>query len=112
MVALIFLSVIAAVFVAVVALEGGDPSLERRPRGLLTWIASGNWPAKIGGALMIVGVGALLRYAAINFNAPASLKLGFGIVATAVLGYGSFFTSAMPQRRVISLALGGAAFGV
>ena len=30
---LIFLSVIAAVFVAVVALEGGDPSLERRPKG-------------------------------------------------------------------------------
>ena len=74
MVALIFLSVIAAVFVAVVALEGGDPSLERRPKGLLTWIASGNWPAKIGGALIVVGVGALLRYAAINFDVPAGLQ--------------------------------------
>ena len=112
MVALVFLLVVAAVFMAVVALEGGDPTLERRPRGLFTWIASGNWPAKIGGALMVVGVGALLRYAAINFNAPASLKLGFGIAAAAALGYASFFTSAMPQRRAISLALGGAAFGV
>ncbi len=112
MVALIFLTVIAAVFVAVFALEGGDPALERRPRGLLTWIASGNWPAKIGGALMIVGTGALLRYAAINFNAPASVKLGFGIVAAAALGFGSFFTVGIPQRRVVSLALGGAAFGV
>ena len=112
MVALIFLSVVAAVFVAVVALEGGDPALERRPRGLLTWIASGNWPAKIGGTLIIVGVGALLRYAAINFDVPASFKLGLGIAAAAALGFGSFFTTGNPQRRVISLALGGAAFGV
>jgi uncharacterized membrane protein len=112
MVALIFLSVVAAVFVTVVALEGGDRTLERRPRGLLTWIASGNWPAKIGGTLMVVGVGALLRYAAINFNAPPAFKLGFGIAAVAALGYASFFTAGMPQRRAISLALGGAAFGV
>jgi uncharacterized membrane protein len=112
MVALIFLIVIAAVFVAEFALEGGDPALERRPRGLLTWIVSGNWPAKIGGALMIVGVGALLRYAAINFDAPPSVKLGFGIAAAAALGFGSFFTAGMAQRRVFSLALGGAAFGV
>jgi hypothetical protein len=54
MVTLIFLSVIVAVFVAVVALEGGDPLLERRPRGLLTWIVSGNWPAKIGGTLNLL----------------------------------------------------------
>jgi uncharacterized membrane protein len=112
MVALIFLFVVAAVFLAVVALEGGDPSLERRPRGLLTWISSGNWPAKIGGALLVVGVGALLRYAAIHFAAPPILKLAFGIAAAAALGFGSFFTAGLPQRRVISLALGGAAFGV
>jgi uncharacterized membrane protein len=112
MVALIFLSVIAAVFVAVVALEGGDASLERRPKGLLTWIASGNWPAKIGGALIVVGVGALLRYAAINFDVPPVFKLALGIAASAGLGFASFLTSAIPQRRVISLALGGAAFGV
>jgi len=112
MVALIFLSVIAAVFVAVVALEGGDASLERRPRGLLTWIASGNWPAKVGGALLVVGVGALLRYAAINFDVPAPFKLALGIAASAALGFASFLTAANTQRRVISLAFGGAAFGV
>jgi uncharacterized membrane protein len=112
MVALIFLSVVAAVFVTVVALEGGDPSLERRPRGLLTWIASGNWPAKVGGTLMVVGAGALLRYAAINFNAPPALKLGCGIAGVAALGIASFLTAGVPQRRAISLALGGAAFGV
>jgi uncharacterized membrane protein len=112
MVALIFLSVIAAVFVAVVALEGGDPALERRPKGLLTWIASGNWPAKIGGALIVVGVGALLRYAAINFDVPPVYKLALGIAASAALGFASFLTTTHSQRRVISLALGGAAFGV
>ncbi len=112
MVALIFLSVIAAVFVSVIALEGGEQALERRPRGLLTWITSGNWPAKIGGGLMVVGVGALLRYAAINFDVPANLKVGFGIAAAAALGFGSFFTAGDAQRRVVSLALGGAAFGV
>ena len=61
MVALIFLLVIAVVFAAVFALESGAEHFERRPAGLLTWIASGNWPAKIGGGLMIVGIGALLR---------------------------------------------------
>ena len=111
MVALIFLSVIAAVFVAVMALEAGDTALEQRPRGLLTWIASGNWPAKVGGALIVVGVGALLRYAAINFDVPPAYKLALGIAATAALGLASFLT-ANTQRRVISLALGGAAFGV
>ena len=112
MVALIFLSVIAAVFVSVVALESADPSLERRPRGLLTWISSGNWPAKIGGALVVVGVGALLRYAAINFDVPPAYKLALGIGASTALGIASFLTSSNPQRRTISLALGGSAFGV
>lgn len=112
MVALIFLSVIAAVFVSVVALESADPSPGRRHRGLLTWIASGNWPAKIGGALVVVGAGALLRYAAINFDVPPAYKLALGIGASALLGIASFVTSSQPQRRAVSLAFGGAAFGV
>src|SRR3954471_24833722 len=100
MVALIFLSVIAAVFAGVMALEGGN-TLERRPRGLLTWIASGNWPAKIGGTLIVVGAGALLRYAAINFDAPPVLKLGCGIATVAALGIASFVTAGVPRRRAI-----------
>ena len=90
MVALVFLLVVTAVFASVLALEGGDPRFARRPAGLLSWIASGNWPAKIGGGLMIIGVGALLRYAAINFDVPDQYKLAVGIVAAAVLGIGSF----------------------
>jgi uncharacterized membrane protein len=110
MVALMFLLVVAVVFTAIIASESHP--LERRPTGLFTWIVSGNWPAKIGGALMVVGVGALLRYAAINFAVPASMKLGFGIAVSAALGFGSFLTAGNPQRRGVSLALGGAAFGV
>ena len=112
MVALIFLAVIAGVFTAVVAVEHDGAAIERRPAGFFTWIASGNWPAKIGGGLMIVGVGALLRYAAINFDVSATLKLALGIFASAALGFGSLLTASNPTRRAISLALGGAAFGV
>jgi uncharacterized membrane protein len=112
MVALVFLLVITVVFASVLALEGGDDRLARRPAGLLSWIASGNWPAKVGGGLMIVGVGALLRYAAINFDVPNQYKIGVGILAAAVLGAGSFLSGAHPRRRAISLALGGAAFGI
>jgi uncharacterized membrane protein len=112
MVALIFLLVIATVFAAVLALEGGDERLARRPVSLLTWIASGNWPAKIGGGLMIVGVGALLRYAAIHFEAPPVVKLGVGIGASVALGIACSLLADHPRRRAISLALGGSAFGV
>jgi uncharacterized membrane protein len=112
MVALIFLLVITSLFGAILVLESVDDSLKRRPAGLLTWITSGNWPAKVGGALMIVGVGALLRYAAINFDAPPDIKLGVGIAAALGLGLGSLLLAGNPQRRAISLALGGAAFGV
>src|SRR5262245_19533126 len=112
MVAFIFLLVIATVFAAVLAMEGGDGHPERRPAGLLTWIASGNWPAKVGGGLLIVGVGALLRYAAIHFEVPPTLKLGAGIAAAAILGMASLLLANHPQRRAISLSLGGAAFGV
>jgi uncharacterized membrane protein len=112
MVALVFLLVITTVFATVLALEGGDERLARRPTGLLSWIASGNWPAKIGGGLMIVGVGALLRYAAINFDIADQYKIGVGILAAALLGVGSFLAAAQPRQRAISLALGGAAFGI
>ncbi len=112
MVSLIFLLVIVAVFAVVLAIEGDGHTFERRPAGLMTWIASGNWPAKIGGGLMIVGVGALLRYAAINLEIPAIAKLAIGLAAAAALGVGSLLTAGKPERRAVSLAFGGAAFGV
>jgi hypothetical protein len=109
MVTLVFLLVIAAVFASVLALEGGDERLRRGPAGLLSWMIRGNWPAKVGGGLMIIGVGALLRYAALNLDVPASLKLAVGIGGTLVLGVAC---AASTRRRAVSLALGGSAFGV
>jgi len=108
MVTLVFLLVIAAVFASVLTLEGGDQRLRHGPAGLLSWITRGNWPAKVGGALMIIGVGALLRYAALHIHAPPGLKLGVGLAATFALGV----ASAQVAHRAVSLALGGAAFGV
>src|SRR4029079_816900 len=112
MVALIFLLVIAAVFASILALEGGDEHFERRPAGLLTWIASGNWPAKIGGALIIIGVGALLRFAAIEIHVPPMQKLISGAFIAMGLGLASALVRGGPARRAVSLCLGGAGFGV
>ncbi|MGC3981644.1 MAG: DUF2339 domain-containing protein [Steroidobacteraceae bacterium] len=84
----------------------------QRPVGLLTWLTNGNWPAKVGGTLVIVGMGALLRYALINIDVAAYLKLAAGLVIAFALGLGSIFVPDGPARRPVSLALGGAAFGV
>src|SRR5262245_39123282 len=94
MITLVFLFAIAAIIASVLAIEGSEsPGTGiRRPTGLLTWLASGNWPAKIGGGLLVVGLGALLRYAAINFDVAPSVKLGFGVVCAALLGFLSIWT--------------------
>ncbi len=80
--------------------------------GLFTWLISGNWPAKVGAGLVIIGVGALLRYAFANIDLPAELKLGGGAVVSAILGLGAMRLKSQPKRRAIHLALAGAAFGV
>ena len=69
MTTLIFLLTVAAVAGGILAAEtrgeGGGRS-SRSVVGLVDWISSGNWPAKIGAALLIVGVGALIRFALQN----------------------------------------------
>jgi hypothetical protein len=114
MTGLVFLFAIAVIFGAVLALEASDSdSAEpRRPLGLASWITSGNWPAKVGGGLLVVGVGSLLRYALINFDVSPSLKLGVGVAAAGLLGLASTLTRSASSHRAVSLALGGAAFGV
>ena len=101
MVALIFLAVIAAVFVAVVALEGGDPSLERRPKGLLTL----DRERQLAGENRRRAHRRRRRRAAALCGdqlrrASRAFKLALGIAAAAVLGFGFFLTAANPQRRV------------
>jgi uncharacterized membrane protein len=114
MITLAFLGAVAAIIVLVLALEVDDRSTLRiqRPTGLITWLTSGNWPAKVGGALIIVGVGALLRFALIEIDVPPMVKLVSGIVIALALGLASTFVGSGPSRRAVSLALGGAAFGV
>lgn len=112
MTTLIFVIAIATIVFGVLAVEGDSWRFARRPTGLLTWFATGNWPAKIGAALTIVGVGALLRYAAIHIDAPPVSKLLTGVVLIAALGFASSAVDKSPARRALSLALGGAAFGV
>jgi uncharacterized membrane protein len=113
MMALAFLFVVFAILGSVLALEGGaNQAALRRPAGLFTWLTSGNWPAKIGGGLLVVGVGALLRYALINFDVAPSIKLTTGVLAAAALGFASMLTHKGAAHRAVSLALGGAAFGI
>jgi uncharacterized membrane protein len=112
--ALIFLLAVAAIFGTVLAAEAraaGDASAAR-PLGLIGWLTGGNWPAKIGGGLLLVGLGALLRYALLNLDLPPPVKLGGGVVAAGVLGVAATLTRIGSGRRAVSLALGGAAFGV
>lgn len=114
MTALAFLLTISAVFGVVLALESDTSA--RHPEagnfGLISWLTTGNWPAKIGGGLVIVGVGSLIRYAMINIDIAPQLKLGTGVMASALLGLGATLTRIGTPRRAVSLALGGAAFGV
>ena len=114
MTALVFLFAVAVIFGAVLAIEVREPDADvtRRPLGLITWLTGGNWPAKVGGGLLVVGVGSLLRYALINFDVSPSIKLGTGVAAVALLGLAASLTRMGAARRAVSLALGGAAFGV
>jgi Predicted membrane protein (DUF2339) len=114
MTSLVFLFAVAVIFGAVLAVEvrESDATAIRRPLGLIAWLTGGNWPAKIGGGLLVVGVGSLLRYALINFDVAPSLKLGVGVLAAAALGLAATLTRIGSAKRAVSLALGGAAFGV
>lgn len=111
---LILALIIAAVFAALLAYESesDDGTLRLRPAGLLMWLTTGNWPAKVGAGLMIIGLGALLRYAFANIDVPPEVKLGAGVLAAGTLGFGSMILKDQTKHRAIHLALAGAAFGV
>jgi uncharacterized membrane protein len=111
---LLLILISAALFAILLSFETSrdDSQIRLSPVGLFTWLISGNWPAKVGAGLVIIGVGALLRYAFANIDVPPELKLGGGAAVAAVLGFAAFFLKNQPKRRAIHLALGGAAFGV
>lgn len=114
MMSMIFLIAVVALFVALFAVEtaADDTQPGFRQTGLFRWIISDNWPAKVGAALLILGVGALLRYALIKVQWPPGVKLGAGMLIAAALAIGSFLLRDLPKRRAIHIALAGAAAGV
>ncbi|MFO1466333.1 MAG: DUF2339 domain-containing protein [Steroidobacteraceae bacterium] len=110
---LIFLFAVTVIFGAVLAMEVSEGEADAlRPRGLISWLTGGNWPAKIGGGLLVVGIGALLRYGLVNFDVEPVYKLALGLVLSGVLGLSATLTRIGSSHRAVSLALGGAAFGV
>jgi len=114
MTSIFLILIIVATFLGLFTYEVASDATQTRPKasGLFTWLVSGNWPAKVGAILVIVGVGALLRYAFAHIDLPPELKLGSGAVMAAALGFAAMLLRDQPKRRAIHLALAGAAFGV
>ncbi|MES2535982.1 MAG: DUF2339 domain-containing protein [Pseudomonadota bacterium] len=114
MTSLLFIFSVLALFTALLRFEAGADAIQPgiRQFGLVRWLMSGNWPAKVGAGLLILGVGALLRYTFININVVPEVKFGAGLMVSAILGFASFFLRQHPQRRALHLALAGAGFGV
>jgi uncharacterized membrane protein len=80
--ALFFVCLVGCIFASIVLTESQTPRAHLRfGPGLLGWLISGNWPAKVGGVLLVVGSGALLRYAMLNVEIEPSLKLASGAAA-------------------------------
>jgi len=109
-----FLLAIALLFGMVYALENSlqSPGPEVRQHGLLRWVSTENWPAKVGAILIIIGVGALIRYAMIHLDLPDPLKLTGGILLAAAAGAAAWLCRQDPARRPLHYALTGAAFGI
>lgn len=114
MIPLLYILSIVFVFALLLAFETGNDPNQVQPRqfGLWSWLATGNWPAKVGAGLLIIGIGALMRYAILHSTVPPEVKLGIGFLLTAILAAASFSLRAQEKRKAIHLALAGAAFGV
>lgn len=114
MTALAFILGVTCLFFALLAFETTVDSTQPRLRqsGLFTWLISGNWPAKVGAGLLIVGIGALIRYFLLAVQLPPEIKMGSGVAASALLGALSFHLRERPDRRALHLALAGTALGV
>lgn len=109
-----FIVGIIVLFLVLMAFETEDVAAKLRSRqtSLLAWLMSGNWPAKIGSILLIIGIGALLRYALVNIDVSGQVKLSVGVLITALFGYLSYIFRELPRHRALHLALAGATCGV
>jgi hypothetical protein len=114
MTALAFILGIACLFFVLLAFETTVDSTQPRLRqfGLFSWLVSGNWPAKVGAGLLIIGFGALIRYFLLTVQLSPDIKIGTGIAASALLGSVSFHLRERPDKRALHLALAGTSLGV
>lgn len=114
MTALAFTLGIACLFFVLLALETTVDSTQPRLRhfGLFSWLVSDNWPAKVGAGLLIIGVGALIRYFLLTVQLSPDIKIGTGIAASALLGAVSFHLRERSDKRALHLALAGTSLGV
>ena len=90
MTALAFILGIACLFFVLLAFETTVDSTQPKLRqfGLFTWLVSGNWPAKVGAGLLIIGIGALIRYFLLAVQLSPDIKIGSGIAGVARQGNG------------------------
>jgi hypothetical protein len=91
--------------------QDGAKAPLRYGSGLIGWLVSGNWPAKVGGALLIVGIGALIRYALLHVEIPPESKLLSGGALSVALFIAAHWVRTRFHKRAIAIALAGAAFG-
>lgn len=113
MTAFAFILGIASLFFVLLAFETTVDSTQPRLRqsGLFTWLVRGNWPAKVGAGLLVIGIGALIRYFLLTVALLPEIKIGIGIAAAALLGAASFYLRERPDRRALHLALAGSSLG-
>jgi len=110
---LAYICLVGLLFALVLLFEVEDEAGERlRPAGLLQWLTSGNWTAKLGALLLSIGSGALLRYLMLHLNFAPAGKILAGVLIAAVIAIAAAVLAPQPRRRAISLALTGAASAV
>jgi uncharacterized membrane protein len=110
-----FIAVVIVLFLCLFGLETDEnvsEKIKHGQHGLWTWLVSGNWPAKVGAILLIIGIAALMRYALLHVAIPDQAKLSVGVLLTATIAFFSYSLREQPSRRALHLALAGAACGV
>ena len=109
-----FVLAIISVFILIFVAES-EPGTRRGQffqSGLIHWLITGNWTAKVGAGLLILGIGALLRYVLKEVDIPDLMKLSGGIVISAGLALAAYLLKNRPDRKGVYLALAAASAGV
>jgi uncharacterized membrane protein len=93
---------------------GADDALSagREPPVWQSWLTLENWPIKLGLLLLLIGVGAGLRWVAMQgwLTVPMSVRLiGLYLLAGGALAFG---LRQPPEKRAFGLSVQGAALGV